>query len=217
MGVLDNEKTLAEYNIQKESTLILVIGEHEGMVRFQMAITIQKALTGDKVQLVVANSDTIACVKAKVSRLGIQHKKFCALPNSQRLIYEDMVLDNEKTLAEYNIQKESTLILVIGEPEGMVISIQKPVTNDKVHLSVDHSDTIALVKAKISGLGTRLNEFCVIPDKQRLIYKDIVLANEKTLAEYNIQNESTLQWGIGEPELMETCWIPSARASWMTC
>jgi len=170
---LEDGQALSDYNIQNGSTLqqtwLLWHRYREILVKTPTKIT----------YLVVEASDTISTVKAK-----LWHEE--GIPrHQQHLLFEGRQLEDEHTLSDYYIRKESTLHQLLHSHCCINIFV-KTLSNFTIDFEVEVTNTIESLKAKIQ------DEEGIPPNQQHLFFEGRELEDGCTFFDYNIQSESTL-------------------------
>lgn len=144
-----------------------------------------KTLSGKTKVLTIRQSDSIETLKTKIQ--GIESIP----PHRQRLIYAGKQLEDDRILSDYEIQKESTIHLMLRLCGGMKIFVNN--LGADICLDVDSSDTIWDVKCKLkSKHGIR-------PSQQQLTFQNDSLDDNRRISDYNIPEKGKLNFSIIVP------------------
>ena len=138
-----------------------------------------KSITGKSLKFQVDSFDTIDTVKYKIEDIVEISKE------NLKLIHEGKELEDDRTCYFYNIQSDSKLFVALNLRGGMQMFV-KTFAGKCLVLEVEPFQTIEMVKTMIQD-----KEGIPVED-QKLIFEDKALRDNMTLANYNIEKESTL-------------------------
>ena len=166
--LLEDCKTLDYYNIDETS---LIYFKYYKLLEVLLNVNDER-----EINLTVESKDTIRKVKQKINNIeGI-------LPNRYKLKYNEIDVEDDKTIEDYNITNRN--ILHLFQIDMIQIQVNK---DKKIIINVEYSDTpIRIIKQKIKDKeGILSNEY-------KLIFKGIKLEDYKTLDDYGINNKSII-------------------------
>lgn len=139
-----------------------------------------KSLTGKTITIDFEKDKTIEQIKDMIE------KKEGISKDQQRLLFCAKQLENEKTLCDYGICKNSTIHLVARLDGGMQLYI-KTLSDNTITLEVDSSEKIIDIKRRI------MEKKGIDVNNQKLIFTGRELKNERVIGETEIRTESSLK------------------------
>ena len=163
----DNNKTLSDYNISKNDEIRLI---SKGMLEINL-------LDDTNIFIEAKISDKVENIKEKIKP---KLKQENIIFNRSELIFKGKILEDNKSLDDYDINEESIIYFKYYPPIQITIKIDD---EDEFELDIELSETIYNLKQKIKSMKE------LIPNKYKLIFNKIELINnDKTVNDYNIKN-----------------------------
>lgn len=170
---LEDGQTLADYGVGDGATIRLAYVPASGL---GMQVFVRNPSGSSFITLDVYLSDSTENIKTKIENtLGY-------LPSNQRVYYNGTLMLDGYTLGDYNVQNESTLELIVTAPGALQIVVRVLSTGRLYAIDIDYSDSIENVKTKVQ------DRTGFPPSQQQLYFAGRLLEDNRTLADYNIQN-----------------------------
>ncbi|XP_038722256.1 polyubiquitin-B-like [Tripterygium wilfordii] len=172
---LSNGQRLVDSGIHENSSIDLIVQNVVLMKIFVKIASNQKTFSVE-----ARAQDRVQYVKSLI------HAKEGFRPDQFTLVYDGKLLDDDRTLASLNMRNESTLYLIFCPKDVLSIFVKAP-TGEIVKLEIKAQFTVRDIKEVIASMiGVPVID-------QDLYFSGERLENCKTLAFYNIFEESALE------------------------
>ena len=166
---LENHRTVGEVGLFGREVLLQIVPLINITLLFH---------DGSSVPLQVAQNETVGAIKTTI-------EENWAIPSfNQCLRLNGLILEAGRTVSDYHIEEETTIVVGLNRPRTMVFL--KTLTGETIMVRVDRDDTVASVKRIIE------QQERIPVERQRLIFMGEQLNDRHRFLGYRIEQESAV-------------------------